>query len=145
MCNLYGNKLIPDIYRHFEGLLTGSFKKFADFSQCIFSYSRSVFRTVSTITDGASCENSQQFLSKMEPFAKIKPVNCFWKTLHLICLTGFWMRLLSSVHILEFECQHSRLFQLQGLVVLHSFWIIISFILKADQLKAHSKVWDNFW
>ena len=54
---------------------SGSSRKFADFSHCILSYSRGVFRTISTIKDGVSCENSQRLSSKTEPFAKIKPVN----------------------------------------------------------------------
>ena len=42
--------------------------------------------------------------SKTEPFAKMKPGNYFCKILHIRYLTGFWMRLLFSVHIWEFEC-----------------------------------------
>ena len=55
----------------------------------------------------------------MEHFAKIKPLKYFCKRLCLRCLTGFWMHLLFSVHVWEFECSHSRLFQIPG--VLYSF------------------------
>ena len=61
--NLYGNNW-------FQILITGSLKdywlgssrKFADFSPDTFLYSRSVFRTVSTIKDGAFCENETRKL-----------------------------------------------------------------------------------
>ena len=69
LSNLYGNELVSDIYRHFEGSWSGRSRKFADFSP-IFSHARGVFRTVSAIKDGASCENSQRFSSKMEPFGE---------------------------------------------------------------------------
>ena len=116
-----------------------SSRKFTHFSPCIFSYSRGVFRTVSTIKVGASCEKSQQFSSKVEPFAKIKPVNYFCKILHLRCLTEFWVHLLFSVDIWELECPHSRLFQRLG--VLNSFEATISLILKANQLTTNQIDW----
>ena len=85
-------------------IFTGSYKDywlensraFTNFSSCIFSYSRGVFRTVSTIKDAASCKNRQRFSSKMEPFVKIKLVNYICKSLHIRCLTAFWMRLCSQ-------------------------------------------------
>ena len=40
-----------------------------NFSPCTLPYFRSVFRSVATIKDGASCENSQRFSAKIEPFA----------------------------------------------------------------------------
>ena len=70
LCNLYGNELVSDVYRHFQGSWWERSRKFADFSP-IFLRSRGVFRTVSAIKDGASCEYSQQFSSKMELFAEI--------------------------------------------------------------------------
>ena len=77
----------------------------------------------------------------MKPSAIIKPVNYFSKILHLTCLTGFWMRLLFSVHIWEFECPHSRLFQRLG--VLNSFQPTILLILKANQIDwlLHERNW----
>ena len=86
-----------------------------------------VFRTVSTIKDEASCEKSQRFSSKMEPFTKIKPVKYFCKIIHLRCLTGFWMRFLFLVHIWEFECSHCRFFKDCVLLThikppFHSYW-----------------------
>ena len=105
----------------------------------MFLYSRGVFRTVSTIKDGASWENSQRCSSKMEPLTKTKSVNYFWKIPHFRCLTGFWVRLLFSVHIWEFEGPHFRLFQRLG--VLNSLQTTISLILKANQLTANQIDW----
>ena len=48
---------------------------------------RDIFRTLSNIKDGTICENSQRLLA----------INYLPKTLHLRCLTGFWMRL--SLHV----------------------------------------------
>ena len=75
----------------------------------------------------------------MEPLTKTKPVNYFWKILHFRCLTGFWVRLLFSVHIWKFEGPHFRLFQRLG--VLNSFQTTISLILKANQLTANQIDW----
>ena len=107
-----------------------------NFSPCTFPYFRSVFRSVATIKDGASCENSQRFSAKIEPFA------CKTIFAKNRCLTGFWMRLLFSVfwmcllfsvRIWEFEFLHSRLFQRLG--VLNLFQTTISLIMKTNQLQ----------
>ena len=113
-----------------------------NFSPCTFPYFRSVFRSVATIKDGASCENSQRFSAKIEPFA------CKTIFAKNRCLTGFWMRLLFSVfwmcllfsvRIWEFEFLHSRLFQRLG--VLNLFQTTISLIMKTNQLTANQIDW----
>ena len=79
LCNLYGSELISDIYRHFERLLIGKFQKICRFfTLYIFIFQRRIQDCINH-QRWSVLKNSQRFSSKMEPFAKIKPVNNFLK------------------------------------------------------------------
>ena len=77
-----------------------------DFHICISVTFRDVFRNLSDISDGSFCENN------------------FRKTLHLKCLTGFWIRLLPIS-----ECRKKISFCCRVMLVLLIFFLFFISIL----------------
>ena len=127
------------VTENLKDVWVGSSRNFSNYLSCIFLYSWGVFKTVSTIKDGASCENSQRFSSTIQSFVKIKYVNYYCNTFHLRCLAGFWMSLFFWVDIWKFECAYSCLFQILG--VFNQFQTTISLILKRNQLNTNQIDW----
>ena len=91
-----------------------------------FSQARGVFRNLSNIQGGEFCKNSWRFSA----------VNCFYKTLHLGCLTGLWIRLRKVL------VKYSRSQNIIGTAQKMKFSIKDLFS-KCDQIRSFLRIWSH--